>query len=344
MPKLPQGMYRRGRAYYCRLQTDGRDVRRSLGMNYEVAIDAFRAINAGTRPLESARVRVKQAIAQWLETGVAAARIESGRRDVAARIQRYAKPYLGERMLCTIRPDDLLGLRVTLERGGLRPTLVHRVLSDVRAFFRWAAFDARLIAEPPIPRRLFPRLQQRFPERLSEEEVAKVSGIPDPYGFVVRFALASGLRWGELTRAQSSDVHQGILQVAKTKSGKTRTVPLPLGILGELRGRVGRLVPYAHSGMFAKQVRKLSGVERFHVHLTRHTFACRWVEAGGNLAVLQAILGHSSVLVTQRYGRLSEAAIVAEAMRIAGQSGTESGTVGQEPARAKTVSLRLVTQ
>ena len=343
MPKLPQGMYRRGRAYYCRLQRSGRDVRRSLGMNYEEAIDAFRAISSGIRPVDLTRLRVKEAIERWLETGVAAARIASGRRDVAARIRRYAEPYLGERMLNDIRPDDLLGLRVALERGGLKATLVHRVLSDVRAFFRWAALDARLIAEPPIPRRLLPRLQQRFPERLSDEEVEKVSRIPDPYGFVVRFAVASGLRWGELTRSQAADVQRGILRVAQTKSGRTRTVPLPPAMLTELRGRVGRLVPFTHSGMFARQVRRLSVVERFHMHLTRHTFACRWVEAGGNLAVLQAILGHSSVLVTQRYGRLSDGAILAEAQRVAGQSGTQSGTVSEKRAEPKLVSLRLAT-
>lgn len=291
-------------------------MRRSLGMNYEEAIDAFRAISSGRRQLGSSNLRVKEAIERWLETGVATARIASGRRDVAARIRRYTEPHMGERMLRDIRPDDLLALRVALEGDGLRPTLVHRVLSDTRSFFRWAALDARLIAEPPIPRRLLPRLQQRFPERLSDEEAGKASRIPDPYGFVIRFALATGLRWGELTRAQAADVRGGVLRVALTKSGKTRIVPLSEEMLNELRRRIGRLVPFTHPGMFARQVQRLSGVARFHMHLTRHTFACRWVEAGGNLAVLQAVLGHSSVLVTERYGRMSEAAIRREAARL----------------------------
>ena len=49
--------------------------------------------------------------------------------------------------------------------------------------------------------------------------------------------------------------------------------------------------------------RKLSGVERFHVHMLRHTFACAWVDRGGSLAALQLLLGHSSITTTQRYGR-----------------------------------------
>src|ERR1041385_6150180 len=65
------------------------------------------------------------------------------------------------------------------------------------------------------------------------------------------------------------------------------------------------------------------GVEHFHAHQLRHTFACRWLEAGGSLAALQEILGPSSIVTTQRYGRLSEAHVRAEAERIQGRLVTE---------------------
>jgi len=58
----------------------------------------------------------------------------------------------------------------------------------------------------------------------------------------------------------------------------------------------------------------------------RHTFACRWLEEGGSLAGLQEILGHSSIVTTQRYGRLGEAHVVAEARRLEVQRGTKRGT------------------
>ena len=83
---------------------------------------------------------------------------------------------------------------------------------------------------------------------------------------------------------------------------------------------MGRLVAFSgrSQGAFARAVKKHSGVGRFHPHMMLHTFACRWLERGGSLAALQAILGHSSVVMTQRYARLSEEMVRLEAERLAG--------------------------
>jgi site-specific recombinase XerD len=37
---------------------------------------------------------------------------------------------------------------------------------------------------------------------------------------------------------------------------------------------------------------------------TRHTFASQWVLYGGSIATLSKFMGHSSVLVPQRYAHL----------------------------------------
>jgi integrase len=178
-----------------------------------------------------------------------------------------------------------------------------------------------LLDRSPFPRRVMPRVQEQPPDRLSDEEVAQVLAIREPYGFVVRLALGTGLRWGELTRAQASDIEGEMLVVSQTKSGRVRRVPVAPGLLREIRGRVGRLVGFSvkSPGSFATAVRRETGIARFHVHQLRHRFACRWVEQGGNLAALQQILGHASIVTTQRYARLSDDAVRREAERVTSQ-------------------------
>src|SRR5437870_10329984 len=99
---------------------------------------------------------------------------------------------------------------------------------------------------------------------------------------------------------------------------RARRVPLTLELVAELRGRVGRLVSYAAGspGSFAIRVRRLTGIEGFHVHQMRHTFACQWLERGGSLAGLQQWLGPASITTTQRNARLSDGAVMREAARI----------------------------
>ena len=152
------------------------------------------------------------------------------------------------------------------------------------------------------------------------QEAAGVAALPDPWGWVCRLALGTGLHRGELTRLQRSDLHGDCLVIHHTKSGKLRRVPLNFdrALLPEVRGRLGKLVPFSSrsSGAFNSVVKKHGGLPRFHVHQTRHTFACQWMERGGSLAALQQILGHSTVVMTQRYGRLSDEAVRAEAERL----------------------------
>lgn len=316
MPKLPKGMFQRGRAYYVRLRVDGKDVWRSLGADYSEACRKLRQLRSGAVPLNG-RLTVGEAAKRWVETYIATARSVANRRKSASRIERYLKPFFAFVPLWRVGPDHIRRYRLWLEGHDIAPTTVWHILSDVRCLLRWCE-EVGLVERSPFPRRVMPRLQEQPPDRLSDAEVARVLAIREPYGFVIRLALATGMRWGEMTRAQASHVEGDMLVVSQTKSGRVRRIPLPPELLREIRGRVGRLVPYAEGspGSFAKAVRRETGIEGFHVHQLRHTFACQWIERGGSLAALQQILGHASVVTTQRYARLSDDAVRREADRL----------------------------
>ena len=316
MPKLPKGMFQRGRAYYVRLRGEGGDVWRSLGRDYPEACRKLRQLRTGETPLDG-RLSVAESARRWLETYIETARCPKNRVLTASRVDRYLKPFFACVPLYKVGPEHIRRYRLWLEGHDIKPGTVWHVLSDIRCLLRWCE-EVGLVSRSPFPRRVMPRLQEVPPDRLSEEETAKVLAIREPYGFVIRLALGTGLRWGELTRAQASHVEGDMLMVSQTKSGKVRRVPLAPELLREIRGRVGRLVAFAEGspGSFAKMVRRETGIEGFHCHQTRHTFACGWIERGGSLAALQQILGHASVVTTQRYARLSDDAVRREAERL----------------------------
>lgn len=326
MPRLPKGMVRRGSAYYFREMKGGVVTRRSLGKDYAEAYRRFRllkeqGVSAGSD------LTVAAAAQEWLQTYIPNARGEYGIKQAKDRVKRFLVPVLGHLRLDRLTSQDLRSYRLSLEKRGLSPMTVTHLLSDARCFLNWAEGAGR-IDRSPFPKRIMPRLQQQPPDRLSDSEVEKVLAVSEPYAFVIRLGLGTALRWGEMVRAQASDVVKGMLVVSRTKSGKVRRVPLPPELLMELRTRIGRLVPFSSSGQFNARVREHSGVKRFHVHQLRHTAACRWLEAGGSLPALQEILGHSSIVTTQRYGRLSDAAVAHEAEGVFGKSGRRSGHSG----------------
>ena len=332
MPRLPQGMFRRkGRSgWYMRLYRAGGERWISLGSDFGEACDRARALAAGLTVDPAKAGTVGAACERWQESYIGQSRDEKGQKLAAQRVHAYLEPFFGHMLVERVTREDVRSFRLWLQsRFSLSVTSVWHVLSDVRCLFNWCE-DAGLVERSPFPRRVMPRLQERPPDRLTDEEAAKIASLPDPHGFVCRLALGTGLRWGELCRAQAAEVKRvrasgtgeehWFVEVSLTKSRRLRRVPLAPDLLREVRQRVGRLVPYAigSPGSFAVRVRKLTGIEGFHVHQMRHTFACQWLERGGSLAALQQVLGHASIVTTQRYAKLTDEAVMREAGRIAG--------------------------
>jgi len=316
---------RKGRpGYWFQKWVGGRRVCRFLGNDYEEAKVEFRKIRNSDVPLVSATVG--EAVKRWLSSYIETTRNPKGRTDAAARAKKYLTPAMGHYLVSRLTAEHLRGYRLYLERTGMAPQTVSHLLSDARCLLRWCE-ETGLVERSPFPRRLMPKLQEQPPNRLTDDEAERLKALPDPHGFVCRLALGTGLRWGELARAQAAHVERGFLVVSRTKSSKIRRVPLDPQLLGEIRTHVGKLVPFAECspGSFTRVVRKLADIADFHPHRMRHTFACSWLELGGSLAALQQVLGHASIVTTQRYARLTDDHVMAERLKI-GKSATRSAT------------------
>ena len=126
---------------------------------------------------------------------------------------------------------------------------------------------------------------------------------------VVKLCLATGARWSEvqgLTRAQVSKYR---LTFTQTKSKRNRSVPISpelYDLIPQHGDAEGQLFPRCYDA-FEYAVQK-SGVELPDgqlSHVLRHTFASHFMMNGGNILVLQRILGHSSITMTMRYAHFA---------------------------------------
>jgi len=129
---------------------------------------------------------------------------------------------------------------------------------------------------------------------------------------ITRLALSTGARWSEAEELTISQVHQGFVQFAKTKSGKVRSVPIDEALVEALRahhkehGSLNRIFGPAWSAF--REAIERAGIhlpEGQMTHSLRHTFASHFMMGGGNILALQRILGHQSLTMTMRYAHLS---------------------------------------
>jgi len=328
MPRLLKGLRRRGRSFFFRVRSGGTDHTIPLGRDPDRAVtrvlEIRRRIKAGLPPTEERRaiLTVQDAVMSWLEDHVKHARHGAFAENTRRRCERVLLPFMGDLALDQVTTGTLFAYRnhlvgLTSRRGRpLSAATVRMFLGDVRAMLNHA-LTLQVLDRSPVPRSWLPRLPERAPDVLSREEQAILGALPGEYGRVLRLMLGTGVRWGELVRAQAQDIHAGKLVIGRSKSGRVRRVPLPPKVLLECRGRVGRMSPFRDACSFNKRIRMLSGITRFHSHMCRHTFATEWRASGGSLAALQAVLGHGSIAVTERYGTIGEDLVEREAQRLA---------------------------
>lgn len=230
---------------------------------------------------------------------------------------------------------DFDAFLVFLHEAGLEPKSQARIVSGIRAFYKYLLLED-LLDKDPSEQLETPRLEQKIPDVLSVEEVRAMLAAIDlshPQGTrnraILEVLYASGLRVSELVNLKMNHLflEQGFLKVLG-KGNKERIVPIgdiaarQLALYLETDRRTQRNIDpnHAHLVFLNRRGKKLTRVMVFLIvkdavqkagitkivspHTLRHSFATHLIEGGADLKAVQDMLGHESILTTEIYTHL----------------------------------------
>lgn len=227
---------------------------------------------------------------------------------------------------------------LNLTKQSLSSVSVQSYVRALRAFLKWM-YDNDYIEIDICQKFKLPKATRKVIDVLTDYEIRAVyialAGddlVSVRNKLIISLMLDSGLRLHEVVTLTVSSVHltDRYLIVQQGKGNKQRVVPFG-NVTANLIERYLKLTSFApcrspliikvsdfdsaeavSDNTIKQMFRKLkqrSGVVRLHPHLLRHTFATRYLENGGNIYALQAILGHTSLEMVKRYLHLANSRI-----------------------------------
>ncbi len=234
--------------------------------------------------------------------------------------------------------EDLQNFAAGLHDIGVGPRSQCRILSGVRAFFRFMVTDGYM-EQDPSELLESPILGEHLPEYLTIEEVDSLKSSIDlskPEGHrnraIIEVLFSCGLRVSELVTLRCSQLYREERFVRiMGKGAKERLVPISDIALREIDNYLPwrnelKIKPGEEDFLFLnrrgahltrtmvlimlKQQAELAGIGKtISPHTLRHSFATALLEGGADLRVIQALLGHESIGTTEIYIHLSNQAL-----------------------------------
>ncbi len=312
--------------------------------------------------LAPAGIRLSEVAQDWIDQKNGRLR-EMTRRLYQASLDNEIIPALGSRKLREIGYDDVLKFVRKMEGRGLATSTVTSHLNVLNAIFKYA-LKRGLVAANPVAlidsSDRGAKVERDVDHVWSDEEITNLVSASEylarqpesryDYSPLIRVALATGLRQGELLGLQWQDIDltEGVLHVRrqwsrsgeytlpKTRAG-ARRIPLAADTVAVLKGlkekAFGKGFSAPESPVFASKIgtplthrnvqargfaaaAEHAEIEGVTFHSMRHAFASRMIAAGINPVTLAHLLGHTDASLTlNRYATLYDRAGTDEIVR-----------------------------
>jgi site-specific recombinase XerD len=228
-------------------------------------------------------------------------------------------PHIGSMRFDRIMPEKIEQVLAALKESGLTDSTLNRYRTFMSSVFSYAVKIGLMSANPVARVGRYKENDSRL-RWLQDEEEERVrkAFVADSHEWEFDLALHTGMRRGEQfwLRWKDVDLERGNLTV-KGKTGRrhlmaNETAIRALRKLHVLSGEKEFVCP-DNDGTAKRDWRtwlfdavKEAGVEDFHWHDLRHTFASRLVMKGVDIRTVQELLGHKSIVQTMKYAHLAQ--------------------------------------
>ena len=244
--------------------------------------------------------------------------------------EKHLEPSLGKKPLDGISPSDIDKLiflmKETVNRRGVTysdATIKHQLVL-LNRLYNFASQRRLYKGQNPCADIKKPKLNNERTEYLSKKEMTRLNKVLDTWpdkvvSSIIKFAMYTGLRRGELLKLQWSDIDQDkkIIYLRDPKGIKDQALPVSneaIQVLKKLPQQTGcSWVFHGKDGNqrveFRSHWNKIKAASKlpqgFRFHGLRHNYASHLVSAGVDLYTVQKLLTHKNATTTQRYAHLS---------------------------------------
>ena len=226
--------------------------------------------------------------------------------------------------------SDIQCFAASLHDIGISPRSQCRILSGVRAFYKYLYLDG-YIKDDPTELLESPKLGDHLPEVLTTEEVDRLEQAIDLSKWegqrnkaIIEVLFSCGLRVSELVNLKMSALHldEQFVRIMG-KGNKERLVPISENAIEQLKywfidrshmnikpgeedyvflNRRGAHLTRTMILIMIKRLGAEAGIQKtISPHTLRHSFATALLEGGADLRAIQSMLGHESIGTTEIY-------------------------------------------
>lgn len=226
--------------------------------------------------------------------------------------------------------SDIQCFAASLHDIGISPRSQCRILSGVRAFYRYLYLDG-YIKDDPTELLESPKLGDHLPEVLTTEEVDRLEQAIDLSKWegqrnkaIIEVLFSCGLRVSELVNLKMSALYldEQFVRIMG-KGNKERLVPISENAIKQLKywfidrshmnikpgeedyvflNRRGAHLTRTMILIMIKRLGAEAGIQKtISPHTLRHSFATALLEGGADLRAIQSMLGHESIGTTEIY-------------------------------------------